>query len=288
MAEEISYATVVFKNGVQPPKEKKEDDTVYSTVQVATLASKTPNVEAAAASRYFSLLLVSLVILCVLLVTCIAAIISISMLMVNGVETFSATISNLTLVKQQLMMERNILENQTEKLLRDRDNLNWTLGIILKHDTFPVNEFCPDKQCRPCQDQWIHFQEKCYWFDERAPRWKTWNQSQTFCKDRCADLVVIDSQQEQEFIGLHTKEYYSKNHGYWMGLRKNAEGKWLWVDGRNVTLGYWSEDSGTDSSEPCVSFIPTANITANWRTRQCLMENKFICETDVLTRTSVH
>ncbi|KAG7476017.1 hypothetical protein JOB18_042990 [Solea senegalensis] len=287
MAEEISYATVVFKNGVQPPKEKKEDDTVYATVQVATLPSKTPtDVEAAAESRYFYLLLVSLVILCVLLVTCIAAIISICVLMANRAETFSAALSNLTLVKQQLIMERNLLENQTEKLLRDIDNLNWTLGIILKHDTFPVNEFCPDKQCQPCRKQWIHFQEKCYWFDERPPSWKTWDQSQRLCKDKCADLVVIDSQQEQEFIGLHTKEYYTRNHGYWMGLRKNDEGKLLWVDGRNVTLGFWSKDS--DRSEPCVSFIPVENITANWRTRSCSMQNKFICETAVLIRTSVH
>ncbi|KAG7476019.1 hypothetical protein JOB18_042990 [Solea senegalensis] len=206
--------------------------------------------------------------------------------MANRAETFSAALSNLTLVKQQLIMERNLLENQTEKLLRDIDNLNWTLGIILKHDTFPVNEFCPDKQCQPCRKQWIHFQEKCYWFDERPPSWKTWDQSQRLCKDKCADLVVIDSQQEQEFIGLHTKEYYTRNHGYWMGLRKNDEGKLLWVDGRNVTLGFWSKDS--DRSEPCVSFIPVENITANWRTRSCSMQNKFICETAVLIRTSVH
>lgn len=41
----------------------------------------------------------------------------------------------------------------------------------------------------------------------------------------------------QEFISNHTKFYYDKAHGYWMGLQQNREEQWVWLDGRNDTLG---------------------------------------------------
>lgn len=39
----------------------------------------------------------------------------------------------------------------------------------------------------------------------------------------------------QEFINNHTKYYYDKYHGYWIGLNETNK-NWLWVDGRNDTL----------------------------------------------------
>lgn len=49
-----------------------------------------------------------------------------------------AKLSNLTAENQQLIKERSILQKEME-------NLNWTLGVILKFNTFPVNEYCPQK-----------------------------------------------------------------------------------------------------------------------------------------------
>lgn len=54
-------------------------------------------------------------------------------------------LSNLSAENQQLIMQRSILENETEELRSDRDNFNWTLGVIMKFNTFPVNKFCPTK-----------------------------------------------------------------------------------------------------------------------------------------------
>ena len=46
----------------------------------------------------------------------------------------------------QLMMKKQILENETEVLTRDRDDLNRTLGVIMTFQNFPVSKFCPDKR----------------------------------------------------------------------------------------------------------------------------------------------
>ncbi|KAM9353543.1 C-type lectin domain family 12 member B-like [Symphorus nematophorus] len=144
-----------------------------------------------------------------------------------------ANLSNLTAENEKLITERSTLERQAEELSRDRDNLNWTLGVILKFNDFPVNEYCPDKKCQPCQKDWILFQEKCYLFKEYP--WKAWKNSRKECQSKTADLVVIDSLQEQEFISNHTKFYHDEYHGYWLGLQETEDKDWVWVDGRNDT-----------------------------------------------------
>ncbi|KAG7216535.1 hypothetical protein INR49_002022, partial [Caranx melampygus] len=192
--------------------------------------------EQAAHSRRFGLLAGCLGLLCVLLVACISAIIYISIKMNKEETNYKANLNSLTSDNHQLVMEKSLLEQESEELSRDRDDLNWTLSVILKFNNFPVNEFCPDKKCQPCQKGWIQFQDKCYLFYNRSP-WMTWQRSQNQCKSVAADLVVIDSQQEQEFIKKHIKSYYDRFHGYWIGLKQNDNQDWIWVDGHNDTLG---------------------------------------------------
>lgn len=38
-----------------------------------------------------------------------------------------------------------LLGRKTEELTRDRDQLNWTLGVILHYDVFSVNAHCPQR-----------------------------------------------------------------------------------------------------------------------------------------------
>ncbi len=53
--------------------------------------------------------------------------------------------------------------------------------------------------CQPCLDDWVQFQSSCYMFAESNYyyNWKSWEGSQEECRDVNADLVVIESQEEQ-------------------------------------------------------------------------------------------
>lgn len=53
--------------------------------------------------------------------------------------------------------------------------------------------------CRPCEDDWKHFQSHCYWFRETNyfSYWTSWEASQKMCKEKLAELVVIESPEEQ-------------------------------------------------------------------------------------------
>ncbi|XP_060936941.1 CD302 antigen-like [Limanda limanda] len=185
----------------------------------------------------------------------------------------------------QLMMEKEILANETEVLTRDRDDLNRTIGVIMTFQNFPIDTFCPDKKCKPCLESWIPFQDHCYLFYEQPPRWKTWTQARAFCQNTNADLVVVDSLQEQEFINKHTKFYWDSDHAYWIGLQIE-DNKWIWIDGRNETLGFWIQERVKNSGGYVMTFSGY-NATASWGPAWHGYQNKFICEHEALIRTPV-
>ncbi|XP_029307859.1 C-type lectin domain family 9 member A-like [Cottoperca gobio] len=280
MEEEIQYSTVVFKKSGAAPKEKEEDLTTCSEVKPKVAVTTAPTDDEAAARSLFGVLAACLGILCVLLVVSIGAIVYITVVVMNEQK---ANLSELTAENQQLVTERRIFDGKTEELSREIYNLTWMLEVILTFNTFNVNDYCPDKKCQPCQKGWIQFQEKCYLFNEKQP-WKTWEGSQERCLTTAADLVVIDSQQEQEFLSNHTKKYFDKYHGYWIGLKQMNDKNWVWIDGRIDTAGYWmSENLG--NSDQCGLMIPGRNLTSSWNQADCLMNNRFICERDVLIRS---
>lgn len=54
-------------------------------------------------------------------------------------------------------------------------------------------------ECTPCADGWVLFQSKCYLFseDKYSYIWTKWEESRKKCRAMNADLVVINSQDEQ-------------------------------------------------------------------------------------------
>ncbi|XP_069031446.1 C-type lectin domain family 12 member B-like [Embiotoca jacksoni] len=277
MEEEVNYSTLVFRNGRQPPKERKEDPAIYSEVKPKQPAATVPDGEAATNS-HFRLLLVFLVIVCFLLL---ASIISIIIIYINVENKHEANLSVLTAENEQLMAQLRTLENKTEEVSRDRDDLNRTLGVILSFSNFPVNQFCPDKKCQPCQKSWIQFQEKCYFFYNKPSPWMTWEASLKLCQEKTADLLIIDNLQEQEFITNNTKRYHDDFHGFWFGLNKTNNNNWVWIDGRNDTLMYWIDETLGDPG-PCALMIPLREPTKSWDPSDCKFLNRYICEADAL------
>ncbi|XP_068425880.1 C-type lectin domain family 4 member D-like [Clinocottus analis] len=273
MEEEIVYSTVVFNNRSTAPKEKKENpinDFKVKPKEAATVLNGK-----AATRPHSAVLAACLGTLCVL-VASISVIIYLSV----AIKEQRANLNNLTAEHELLIEERSILSRRNS-LIRDTDNLNWTLRVIRKFNTFPVNDYCPDDSCQPCQKDWIQFQEKCYLFYNKNLHWKTWRESKRYCQNAAADLVVIDNLHEQTFLTNHIKFYYDKYHGYWLGLHENQDNNWVWVDGKNATLGYWQKrDFG--KFDDCGLMIPSMDLTTNWAAANCYMRNIFICEIDVL------
>ncbi|XP_034003344.1 CD209 antigen-like protein E [Trematomus bernacchii] len=101
----------------------------------------------------------------------------------------------------------------------------------------------------------------------------SWEQSKQDCTARGADLVIVDSEEEQEFITSMIKE------DTWIGLSDREEGgTWKWVDGSPLTLTFWIEgepdNGGGGFEEDCVNINPSTG----WNGWSCWNYLPWICE----------
>ncbi|XP_071583171.1 LOW QUALITY PROTEIN: hepatic lectin-like [Heliangelus exortis] len=121
---------------------------------------------------------------------------------------------------------------------------------------------------RKCSAGWENFGESCYSFSTETTSWGEANQT---CADQGAHLIIIDSEQEQDFL----KE--NINSTYWLGVTdQQKEGSWVWTNGQEVTLSYfnvWKENKDRDQKN-CGSIGPDGI----WSDAKCSHPNLWICE----------
>ncbi|XP_069038823.1 CD209 antigen-like protein B isoform X1 [Lepisosteus oculatus] len=163
------------------------------------------------------------------------------------------------------------------KLQEEKENLTSVITKLRKH--FPVDWYCNvsnqstlEEDCRPCPWGWELFSTKCYYFSTDT---LSWNDSRTACRKQGADLVIINNRTEQEFISSHTQ-----GCEYWMGMTDVAvEGTWIWVDGTQLTEGYWSAgEPYSCENEDCLATTLGVNDVKNWNNIKCESSVLWICE----------
>ncbi|XP_056441866.1 C-type mannose receptor 2-like [Gadus chalcogrammus] len=113
---------------------------------------------------------------------------------------------------------------------------------------------------------WVYFNNTFYLMSSTM---KSWKDSREDCLQRNADLVVINSREEQDFI----MRWHIES---WIGLSiRGTEGNWEWVDGTNITLSYWEvgEPNRYKQEEDCVEVGNN-----NWADVSCNDLNLWICE----------
>uniref|UniRef100_A0A8C4HRM7 C-type lectin domain-containing protein n=1 Tax=Dicentrarchus labrax TaxID=13489 RepID=A0A8C4HRM7_DICLA len=118
------------------------------------------------------------------------------------------------------------------------------------------------------QEGWRYFYGSFYYISSIK---RTWEASRDDCLQKGAELVIINSQEEQEFIRQYKKSA-------WIGLTDRVtEGVWKWVDGTPLTTSFWRSGEPNNyygRNEDCVE------ITNNggWNDLVCENEINWICE----------
>ncbi|XP_055004131.1 C-type lectin domain family 4 member M-like, partial [Boleophthalmus pectinirostris] len=101
--------------------------------------------------------------------------------------------------------------------------------------------------CRHCSPGWNLINSVCYYipFSEDINR-RSWEESRNYCKNFGADLVEINSREQQLAINnlittYHNPSVHYSASGYWIGARDvDVEGTWKWLDGTQLTEGFWN------------------------------------------------
>lgn len=122
-----------------------------------------------------------------------------------------------------------------------------------------------------CPDDWKKYNNKCYYISPQRMT-KNWDKSKKDCEDRGAHLVIINSQDEQDFVS----RFYDR---IWIGLSdKNAESNWTWVDGTHLMGdGFWQDGEPNDDHgfEDCVE---VSRGGGGWNDMPCSSRLSWVCE----------
>ncbi|XP_024290328.1 C-type lectin domain family 4 member F isoform X3 [Oncorhynchus tshawytscha] len=134
---------------------------------------------------------------------------------------------------KRLQNETHIITVQEEMFssgLRDCEaNLTRVKDLLA---TIQGNQKECNADTKSCSPGWEFYNGSCYYFSKDK---LTWEQSQYACIHDGGHLVIVESQQEQEFIIERFVRSTDFGNSPWIGLTdKKQEGVWVWMD--NTTL----------------------------------------------------
>ncbi|CAK6953335.1 asialoglycoprotein receptor 1-like isoform X2 [Scomber scombrus] len=114
---------------------------------------------------------------------------------------------------------------------------------------------------------------------------KTWEDSRKYCQSESADLVVINSEQEQKALYRLDGDV---DLLFWIGLYDTA-GTFKWVDGSALTkpTTFWQvgqpDRGGPNNREDCVEMYHFNPVLASWNDAPCGHKRRWLCERDPCT-----
>ncbi|XP_053915277.1 macrophage mannose receptor 1 isoform X1 [Cuculus canorus] len=120
---------------------------------------------------------------------------------------------------------------------------------------------------------WIPYHGQCYYFEASART--SWALASLECAQLGATLVSVENADESDFL-IHTiQPLGNKVGGFWIGLYRNVDGQWLWLDNAVLDFVNW-EEKESSVEHHCVEMTAPSGY---WNNIDCYSEKGFICKT---------
>uniref|UniRef100_A0A672FLE1 C-type lectin domain-containing protein n=1 Tax=Salarias fasciatus TaxID=181472 RepID=A0A672FLE1_SALFA len=125
-----------------------------------------------------------------------------------------------------------------------------------------------------CPSGWKQFKVSCYFISDQRG---SWDEGREDCKQRGADLVVIEGSEEMNFL--------AKKKDSWIGLNdREQEGTWKWVNGAPLTFTFWDDnqpDNWNRNSEHPREDCVHISHSLKWNDLSCISSQQWICENNI-------
>ncbi|XP_038869157.1 C-type lectin domain family 4 member E-like isoform X2 [Salvelinus namaycush] len=131
-----------------------------------------------------------------------------------------------------------------------------------------------------CSEEWWSFQDSCYLASKRK---LNWNSAEEKCIELGAQLLVLNSEDELDYIS----QVIDAGERYWVGLvERTQEGHWTWVDGTDYksTPHFWDKGQPDNwqvgvSGEDCGQLHDGPHRRRKlWNDADCNLTYNYICE----------
>ncbi|XP_074721575.1 macrophage mannose receptor 1-like [Strix uralensis] len=128
---------------------------------------------------------------------------------------------------------------------------------------------CPEA---PELRAWIPYRGHCYYIEASAGT--SWALASLECARLGATLVSVENTDESDFL-IHTiQPLGNKVGGFWIGLYRNVDGQWLWLDNAALDFVNW-EEKESSAEHHCVEMTAPSGY---WDNTDCSSEKGFICK----------
>uniref|UniRef100_A0A8C6SYP2 C-type lectin domain-containing protein n=1 Tax=Neogobius melanostomus TaxID=47308 RepID=A0A8C6SYP2_9GOBI len=194
-------------------------------------------------------------------------------LLVKGMEQMNSSYNELLREKQEQEKSCGLTRAEKDSLMEMNGNLTAERDQL----QLEITKLNATIAAKRCPSGWRSYMYSCYYTSATKKNWKN---SRDNCKNKGADLAIITSQEEMNFInGL-----YSSDKEVWIGLTdESAEGRFHWVDGTplNPNATFWGSgqpNSYEGRNQDCVEFWHRAKGNGEWNDESCKIEQYWICE----------
>uniref|UniRef100_A0A2K6G8N3 Mannose receptor C-type 1 n=1 Tax=Propithecus coquereli TaxID=379532 RepID=A0A2K6G8N3_PROCO len=127
---------------------------------------------------------------------------------------------------------------------------------------------CPES----AHTAWIPFHGHCYYIESSYTR--NWGQASLECLRMGSSLVSIESAAESSFLSYQVEPLKSKTN-FWIGLYRNIEGMWLWVNNNPVSFVNWNTGDPSGERSDCVVLYASSGF---WNNIHCSSYKGYICK----------
>uniref|UniRef100_A0A8C2IJ78 Si:ch73-343l4.8 n=1 Tax=Cyprinus carpio TaxID=7962 RepID=A0A8C2IJ78_CYPCA len=181
----------------------------------------------------------------------------------NTAEEYNQTINSLQNNYTDLMTKKHQLQNNFNSLSRKKGKLETRVKDLTAKKNQLQRDFDSLNKKGPV----------CFFMSTEL---KSWSDSRKYCRDRGADLVIINTEEKQ--VSLFSERV-------WIGLSDTEnEGIMKWVDNSPLKQGFWLKgEPNNANNEDCIELNynrekPGWSPLNSWNDMLCSEKIKGICE----------